>query len=98
MTGRRPAFDVPAYWAAGAGEEMANAEMSCPKCKSPREVGHVLDRRHLNASNLLTWIAGAWAPPTLKERILSDPLKGKRYRAISSYRCIHCGYLEIYAK
>jgi len=82
----------------GVSEEMASAEMSRPKCKSRMEEGYVLDRGHLNVSNLLTWIAGAWAPPTLKERILSDPLKGKQHRPISSYRCIRCGYLEIYAK
>jgi len=52
----------------------------------------------MNVSNLLTWIAGQWAPPTLKERMFADPLKGKQHRPISSYRCVRCGYLEIYAK
>jgi hypothetical protein len=47
---------------------------------------------------VLTWIAGAWMLRTLKERMFSDPLNGKQHRPISSYRCIRCGYLEVYAK
>jgi predicted nucleic-acid-binding Zn-ribbon protein len=37
-------------------------------------------------------------PPTLKERMFSDPLRDKKYRSISSHSCTDCGYLEVYAK
>jgi len=62
------------------------------------EEGYVLDRGHMNTANPLMWIAGQWTPQTLKERMFTDPLKGKQHRPISSYRCVRCGYLEIYAK
>ena len=77
---------------------MADTANSCPKCRSPMEDGYVLDRGHLNTANPLTWIAGHWRPPTLKERMFSEPLRGKEYRSISSHRCIGCGYLEVFAK
>ena len=62
------------------------------------EEGYVLDRGHLNTANPLTWIAGHWRPPTLKERVFPDPLRGKEHRSISSRRCTGCGYIEIFAK
>jgi len=77
---------------------MADAANSCPKCKSPMEEGYVLDRGLLNTANPITWIAGCWMPPTLKERIFSNPLRDKKYRSISSHSRMDCGYLEVYAK
>jgi len=61
------------------------------------EEGYVLDRGHLNMAHPLTWIAGRWVPPTVKERLLGDPLRGKEPRPIIGYRCTGCGYLEAYA-
>jgi len=77
---------------------MTDAVNSCPKRNSPMEEGYGLGRGHLNTAKPLTWIAGRWMPPTLKERMFSDPLRDKEYRSISSHSCTGCGYNEVYAK
>jgi hypothetical protein len=77
---------------------MADAADSFPKCRIPMEKGYVLDRRHLTAVNPLTWIAGRKRPPTLKERMFFDPLRGKEYRSLRNQHCTGCGYLEAFAK
>lgn len=77
---------------------MVSADVSCLKCKAAMEEGFVLDRGHFNSTNLATWVAGEWVTPTVTETLFRDPLRDKRQRPITSYRCTSCGYLKSYAK
>jgi predicted nucleic-acid-binding Zn-ribbon protein len=77
---------------------MVNVDVSCPKCKAEMEEGFVLDRGHYNTPNSATWVGGSLISPTTMEKLFGDPLRGKRQRSITSYRCTSCGYLEAYAK
>jgi hypothetical protein len=81
-----------------AEQIMANADVSCPKCKARMDEGYVLDRGHMNQANVATWVAGLWVPQTVREKIFCDPLAGKKSMPITQYRCVSCGYLEAYAK
>jgi hypothetical protein len=77
---------------------MADAADSYPMCRIPMEKGYVFDRRHLTAAIPLTRIAGRRRPPTFKERLFSDPLRGKEYPSLCNHHCTGCGYLEAFAK
>jgi len=77
---------------------MADAANSCPKRRGPMQEGYVLDGGHLITANPLTSIAGCGRPPMLNGRMISDPLRGKECRSISSPSCMGCRYLEVFAK
>jgi hypothetical protein len=79
---------------------MANADVSCPKCKARMEEGFALDRGHYNVPSVASWVDGAWVPPPKKWLNFGDPFRfrDKRQWPITGYRCTSCGFLESYAK
>ena len=61
----------------------------CPKCGAEMEEGFTLEHRQA-----ARWISGQ--PET---SFLGDiKASGREHRAIESYRCVVCGYLESYAR
>jgi hypothetical protein len=78
---------------------MAKPDIGCPKCKARMEEGFVLDRGQYNAASVASWVDGQWEQLTTKKFVwFSTPLRGKKKRPITGYRCASCGYLEAYAK
>lgn len=66
-------------------------EARCPKCKSPVEMGYVLDKSlHVTAA---CWVAGE-PPTTFTGKRSSREGHGPRIRAV---RCKECAFLELYA-
>lgn len=65
----------------------------CPKCGCDMEPGYVLDRIHLGTGGKpLLWVRG-------DQRGFSTLVKpgDESQIEVDTYRCIRCGYLELYA-
>lgn len=71
--------------------------MDCVKCGGRMEDGFIVDRAHSTAVQS-QWVAGE----VEDEKVLGIfwagvKMRGKVIRAVQSYRCARCGYLESYA-
>ena len=67
--------------------------MNCPKCHGAMEPGFLPDFTY-GAIIPSSWIEGT----PEKNWIGSTKIKDKRKIAISTLRCVKCGFLELYAK
>ena len=61
---------------------------ACPKCGGEMKAGYILDHRLPSR-----WFEGK--PETTP--LGNIRAKGREQRHIESYRCVQCGYLELYA-
>jgi Domain of unknown function (DUF6487) len=71
---------------------MANADITCPKCKKQMEEGFVPDYTYGGV------LATKWVEGPLERGWLGVKLRGKKAMAITTYRCVACGYVESYAR
>ena len=70
-----------------------NVMLECPKCKGQMEEGFMLDNTHGG------YLASRWIKGAPEKSIWTGiKLKNKEQRAVSTFRCASCGYLEFYAK
>ena len=69
------------------------AIQSCPKCDGTMQEGFVLDLTQ-NAYRRAEWVEGA----PEKSFWFGLKLRGRARRPITAWRCLHCGYIESYAK
>ncbi len=70
-----------------------NVMLECPKCKGRMEEGFMLDHTH-GGFAVGRWIKGV----PEKSFWTGIKTKGKEQRAVSTFRCESCNYLEFYAK
>jgi Domain of unknown function (DUF6487) len=68
----------------------------CPKCAKPMEEGFIINYSHA-AAVPSTWIAGRPERSVWIGIDLGLNLKGRQRIAITTYRCIGCGFMESYA-
>ena len=77
---------------------MEDNQLSCPKCKSLMEAGGVIPRVNkgwkMDSGTVLKWFAGMMKKGE-NGRIF---VYGKDSYFVETYRCVHCGFLESYAK
>jgi predicted nucleic-acid-binding Zn-ribbon protein len=59
----------------------------CPKCGAEMEQGFILEHR-----KAVRWISGEPEPS-----FSGDVKSTADHRQIESYRCVACGYIELYA-
>jgi hypothetical protein len=71
---------------------MEGASKTCSKCSGKMEEGFSLERAH-GGFVALRWLQGRPEPSFWQ----GTKTKGKDCRAIVTYRCTRCGYLESYA-
>ena len=72
---------------------MPDQELSCPRCKGAMEHGFIPDTGFESAPGTQRWVAGE-----PEHRFFTGlKLKGRTVRAVRTYRCTRCGYLESYA-
>ena len=65
-----------------------NTPSNCPKCGAEMQPGFILEHR-----KAVRWFAGE------PETSLAGDVKATRdQRHVESYRCVGCGYLELYAR
>jgi hypothetical protein len=69
------------------------AEPSCPKCRAEMEPGFVVDHTYGEAA-ATEWVEG----PVEASFWTGVRLRGRERRRIDTYRCVRCGYLELYAR
>lgn len=69
------------------------AEPTCPKCGADMEPGFVVDHSYGTAA-ASEWIEG----PVEASMWTGVRLRGRDRRRIDSFRCVGCGYLELYAR
>jgi predicted nucleic-acid-binding Zn-ribbon protein len=67
------------------------SKKNCPKCSGDMEEGFVVDHSY-GTRSVSEWSEG---PP---ESSVWSGLKVKEPKAISTFCCIQCGYLESYAR
>jgi hypothetical protein len=67
--------------------------LRCPKCEGVMEAGYVLDHTQPKLYAASSWVEG---PP---EKSIWSGLhtKNRRNLPVIAYRCVACGYLELYA-
>ncbi len=71
---------------------MSDDHRECPKCKLHMERGYILDNAH---GGLLV---ASWVESTpVKSRWKGLDIKGKRAFELVAYRCVGCGYVDLYA-
>lgn len=70
-----------------------NVMLECPKCKGRMEEGFLLDNTH-GGYAASRWVKGA----PEKSFWTGIKIRNKEQRAVSTFRCASCGYLELYAK
>jgi predicted nucleic-acid-binding Zn-ribbon protein len=64
------------------------APSKCPKCGAEMREGFILDHR----------LPSRWFAGKVETSILGNiKASGREQRQIESYRCVGCGYLELYA-
>ena len=68
--------------------------LTCPKCKAEMKEGFALDRSHYGTPTVETWMEGKPEPSFWS----GLKTKGKEQYAVTTYRCVQCGYLESYAR
>jgi len=71
---------------------MEDPELTCPKCDGELELGFVVD------PSIGMVKPGLWVEGTAELNLMrGTTLTGKRSYGIDAYRCVRCGYLELYA-
>ena len=70
-------------------------QLTCPRCGGAFEAGHILDQNHGSGLAEQT----KWQPG-MPARSFWTGLKVKRRELlpVMTYRCVECGYLEMYAR
>ncbi len=77
---------------------MEDRQPMCPYCEKDMERGFVLDFAHGAVVNS-TWQPGAPEPKKLLGlKTGSVQMKPDDMVAVTTYRCLDCGYLESYAR
>ena len=71
---------------------MAAKTLICPKCDQEMEDGFLMDLGHGDMGHVGSWVKGKPEYGWFYMKLFA-----KDRRAIKSYRCINCGYLENYA-
>jgi predicted nucleic-acid-binding Zn-ribbon protein len=72
---------------------LTTSSLKCPKCQGAMEEGFLLDQQGYNSVFKVTqWVEG---PPKKK---FGYGVETKVERNTSAFRCVNCGYLELYAK
>ncbi|MCP5020658.1 MAG: hypothetical protein GY930_02680 [bacterium] len=66
--------------------------MQCPKCQGSMETGVILDSQLLDYTRATCWIAAQ----AQKLGTQADSRAVGQYE-VDAYRCIECGFLEMYA-
>ncbi len=66
--------------------------MQCPKCQSSMETGVILDSQLLDNTRATCWVSAQ----EQKLGTQADSRAAGQYE-VDSYRCIECGFLEMYA-
>jgi hypothetical protein len=67
-------------------------ELRCPRCEDVMEEGFLLDNAHLGGFQPSRWVGGK-----PEYGLASVKLEMKKLYQLQAYRCIKCGYVEIYA-
>jgi len=65
----------------------------CPKCQRTMVVGFVVDKGHHNMPSGPEWCEGQ----PVRSFWFGLKTKGRESRAVRTFRCTGCGYLESYA-
>ncbi len=70
------------------------SQLVCPKCGNAMELGFVVDHAYSGS------VASEWAGGTAERSSWTGYVKmsGKECHPIQTFRCVHCGYLESYAR
>jgi len=66
----------------------------CPRCGHAMKPGFVLDQTHRSVPAQQYWVEGE----PVKSFWFGLKTKGREKRAVRTYRCDRCGYLESYAR
>ncbi len=71
--------------------------MQCPKCQGSMETGVILDTLQFDSQRSQHTRATCWiSAQEKKHETQADPRAPGQYE-VDSYRCIECGFLEMYA-
>jgi Zn ribbon nucleic-acid-binding protein len=71
------------------------ADLKCPKCQNQMELGFLLENQGYTANQTDTkWVQG----PVIKMHFPFTDIETKVQRRVEAYRCVNCGYLELYAR
>lgn len=71
------------------------SQLVCPKCNNAMEPGFVVDHTYGSAYTVPPeWAEGA--PQTSWTGYVK--MGGKERHPVQTFRCVHCGYLESYAR
>ena len=65
------------------------AEKKCPECGGKMEEGFIIDHKKL----VTRWLKGPPEPSFWQ----GMTTKGKECRAVTTWRCVQCGFLKSYA-
>ncbi len=72
--------------------------LKCPKCQNSMEDGFLLDQQGYNSQYTTTQFTNTkWVEGPVKKNFAGD-IEKKVRRPINAFRCMSCGYLELYAK
>lgn len=72
---------------------MTPSNVACSKCGGEMQKGFLLDRGDLEVRHPAVWVAG----PPKKSLWMGTKIEGREMFEIGSYRCVQCGFLELYA-
>lgn len=79
------------------GREPLISNQVCPKCAGAMAVGYLLDKGHQNVVNHAAWVDGTPEVIRFLGMFAGYRTKGRRLLKIDAFRCVKCGYLELYA-
>lgn len=71
-----------------------STKLKCLRCNNEMQAGYIMDT-DLGTSRVSKWIEGESESNSSENE---TEAKEREIRSISTYRCVVCGYLDLYAK